>query len=118
MPIVAILTTVLSAGIVGAAPQTESQKIETLIRQVETLEEAKFVRNGVEYDAKTAGQFLRGKWKAQETNVKTALDFIGQIATKSSTTGQPCVIKLRDGREVNSGEYLTAQLKKLESPDK
>jgi hypothetical protein len=94
--------------------QTEPQKIEALIRHVESLTEAKFVRNGVAYDAKAAGQFLRGKWKAQEAEVKSAKDFIEKVATKSSTTGQPYLIRLAGSREVPSGEYLAAELKKTE----
>jgi len=117
MPIIALATTLLVGALHADAPQTEPQKIEALIRHVESLENAKFVRNGTEYDAKTAGQFLRGKWKAQEVNVKTAKDFIEKVASQSSTTGKPYLIKLKDGREVKSSEYLTAELKKLESSD-
>jgi hypothetical protein len=98
----------------GEQEQTEPQKIEALIRHVETLSDAEFVRNGVAYDGKTAGQFLRGKWKAQEADVKTAKDFIAKVATKSSTTGQPYLIRLPGGRELPSGEYLAAELKKFE----
>jgi hypothetical protein len=98
----------------GAQP-TETQKIESLISHVESLKDTKFVRNGVAYDAKTAGQFLRGKWKAQESEIKTARDFISKAASKSSTTGQPYLIRLSDGRETKSGEYLTAELEKLEN---
>ena len=118
MPI-AVLVTVLAVGAVYAeAPQTEPAKIEALIRHVESLADAKFVRNGTEYDCKTAGQFLRGKWKTQEASIKTAQDFIEKVASQSSTTGKPYLIKLKDGREVMSGEYLTAELKKLESTEK
>jgi hypothetical protein len=61
---------------------------------------------------------LRGKWKAQEANVKTAKDFIERVASVSSTTGKPYLIKLNGGREVKSSEYLTAESKKLDSPDR
>ena len=96
-------------------PPTETQKIESLISHVESLKDTKFVRNGVPYDAKTAGQFLRGKWKAQESEIKTARDFITKAASTSSTTGQPYLIRLTDGRETKIVEYLTAELEKLET---
>jgi hypothetical protein len=96
-------------------PQTPAQRIEALIRHVESLNDAKFVRNDVAYDAKTAGQFLRGKWQAQGKDIKTAQDFIDTIASQSSTTGKPYVIRFPDGREVKSGEYLSEQLRKLEA---
>ena len=43
---------------------------------MEDLKETKFVRNGQEYDAKTAGKFLRGKWETNYAKIKTAQDFI------------------------------------------
>lgn len=109
---------VLMASFQAEAPLAESQKIEALIRHVESLKDAKFVRNGVEYDAPAAGQFLRGKWKTQEAEIKTAKDFIDKVASVSSTSGKPYLIQLADGREVKSGEYLAGELKKLESAGK
>jgi hypothetical protein len=100
----------------GEAPATETQKIESLIKRLEGLKDAKFVRNGSEYDAKTAAKFLRGKWDANKADIKTAKDFIEKAASVSSTTGKPYLIRFKDGTEVPSGEYLQADLKKLEKP--
>jgi hypothetical protein len=94
-------------------PASEKQKIEALIKHVEELKDAKFVRNGVEYDAKTAGAFLRGKWEANAAAIKTAQDFVDKAATTSSTTGQPYLIRFKDGKETKSGEHLRAELMKL-----
>ncbi len=93
----------------------ERQKIEALIKHVEALKDAKFVRNGSEYDAATAVRFLRGKWDAQRAEIKTAKDFIEKAASVSSTTGRPYLVRFRDGREMKAGDYLKAELKKLES---
>jgi hypothetical protein len=114
----ALTAVLMMGGVAGDKPRTEAEKIEELIRHVEGLADAKFIRNGTEYDAKSAGQFLRGKWKAQEANVKTAQDFIEKVASLSSTTGKPYLIKLPGGREMKSSEYLVAELKKLESAEK
>jgi hypothetical protein len=95
-------------------PATEKQKIEALITHVEQLKDAKFVRNDTEYDAKTAARFLRGKWEANAAGIKTAKDFIEKAASTSSTTGKPYLIRFKDGKEVKSGDYLLAELKKLE----
>lgn len=43
-------------------------------------------------------------------------DFIEKIASKSSTSGKPYLIRFNDGREVQGGEYLRAKLAKLEAP--
>jgi hypothetical protein len=97
-------------------PKTEKQKIEALIKHVEELKDAKFVRNDTEYDAKTAARFLRGKWEANEDEIKTAKDFVEKAASVSSTTGKPYLIRFKEGKEVKSGEYLLDELKKLEKP--
>jgi hypothetical protein len=97
-------------------PTTEKQKIEALIKHVEELKDAKFVRNDTEYDAKTAARFLRGKWEANEAGIKTAKDFIEKAASVSSTTGKPYMIRRKDGQKMKSAEYLLAELKKLEKP--
>lgn len=97
-------------------PLTETEKIEALLKQVEGLKDAVFVRNGSEHDAKTAAKFLRGKWEKQGKDIKTAADFIEKIASKSSTSGQPYVIRFKDGHEVQCSDFLKAELKKLEAP--
>ena len=98
----------------GDAPAAEKEKIEVLIKHVEGLTDAKFVRNGQEYDAKTAARFMRGKWDANDDEIKTAKDFIEKAASESSTTGKPYLIRFKDGKEVKSREYLLAELKKLD----
>lgn len=94
--------------------RTEKQKIEALIKSVETLKDAKFVRNGSEYDAATAARFLRGKWDSNSKDIKTATDFIDKVGAASSTTGKDYLIRTKEGRETKSREFLRAELKKIE----
>ncbi len=114
-----IFLVILVAGIPSwvhaqSKPATEREKIEALIRHIENLKDAVFIRNGREYDARTAASFLRAKWRANDAEVKSARDFIEKVASASSTTGKPYLIRFKDGREVKSGEYLLAELRKLE----
>ena len=95
-------------------PLTEKEKIQVLIKALESLKEATFIRNDSDYDAKAAARFLRGKWQAQEKEIKTAMDFIDKVASVSSTSGKPYVIRFKGAREVTCGEYLKEELKKLE----
>lgn len=90
----------------------EKARIEALIQLVENLKDAKFVRNGSEYDSKNAAKFLRGKWEAKAKEIKTAEDFIEKAASVSGTTGKPYLIRFVGGREVKCGEYLKEQLNK------
>ena len=94
-------------------PNAEKQKIETLIKQVADLKDAKFVRNGSAYNADSA-VFLRRKWEANESEVKTARDFIDKVASFSGTSGKPYVIRFKDGGEMKSRDFLLSQLKKLD----
>ncbi len=100
------------------AAGTAKTRIEALIAHVRGLEGAKFVRNGSEYSAANAAEFLAKKWQAHEKDIHTPAEFIEQVATKSSTTGKPYVIRSKDGKETNCGPYLTEQLKKLEGAQK
>jgi hypothetical protein len=95
-------------------PQTEKEKIEALIKHVEGLKDVKFIRNGTEYSASNAAAFLRGKWDNNAKDIKTAQDFIDKCATKSSTTGQDYIMKMKDGKEKKCAEYLREELKKIE----
>lgn len=99
----------------GEKTLTEKEKIEALLKHVGELKEAKFVRNGTEYDAATAAKFLRGKWDANADEIKTAVDFIERAASESSTSGKPYLIRMKDGKEIKSGEYLRVELKKIEA---
>jgi len=96
-------------------PNLEKQKIEALIKQVANLKDAKFVRNGSAYNADSAATFLRRKWGANESEVKTARDFIDKVASFSGTSGKPYLIRFKDGGEIKSRDFLLAQLKKLDS---
>ena len=94
----------------------EKQKIEALIKYVGEMSDAQFMRNDSAYDAKTAAIFLRRKWQANDSEVKTAHDFIDKVATISGTSGKPYVIRFKDGREVKSRDILLAELNKIEKP--
>ena len=96
-----------------AAPPEEREKIESLIRQVGALKDAKFIRNGSTHDPSTAVRFLRGKWNAKLTEVKTARDFIDKVASVSGTSGKAYIIRFSDGREIPTRDFLLAALKKM-----
>jgi uncharacterized protein YjhX (UPF0386 family) len=116
-----MLLAVAFSGLVQAqAGPDEKQKIELLIKQVAQSGEIKFVRNGSVYSAGTAAMFLRLKWHANDAAVKTARDFINKVASFSGTSGQPYLIRMQDGTEMKSRDFLLAALQKIEisTPDK
>jgi hypothetical protein len=101
----------------AAEPKTEDAKIQGLIDHIGGMANAKFYRNGSEYDAKSAAKFLKAKWDKRKKEIHSAEEFIAKVATKSSTTGKPYLIKLEDGKQVECGPYLSGRLKK-EKADK
>jgi hypothetical protein len=102
-------------GGVGATglPPDQTQQIEALIAAIGRLSEAAFIRNGQSYDAATAAEFLRRKWRQRAAEVGSADDFIGEVASFSSTTGRPYLIRFSDGREVPCSVFLRTELSNL-----
>ena len=113
---VAVLILAIGAAAADGTPAAEARKIQALLEHVRGLDAA-FVRNDTVHDAKAAAEFLRRKWKANEADVRTANDFIDKVASKSSTSGKPYVIRFKDGREVQSAEHLRARLVEIASAE-
>ena len=110
-----LLCGVLVAGIhADAAAASEAQKIEYLIRSVEQMSNAKFIRNGDAYDAKAAADHLRLKLRTAGSHCKTAEDFIRRCASKSSLSGEPYQIRFADGRVMTSEAFLRQKLKQFD----
>ena len=99
-----------------AREQREDERITALISAVESLEGAKFIRNGVDYDAKAAAEHLRLKLGKAGAQVKTAEEFIQACATQSSITGVKYRIRQADGKEVDAGDFLKEKLKEIDAP--
>jgi hypothetical protein len=64
-------------------PLTEDQKIAMLIKTVERLKDATFIRNGTEHDCHAAAKHMRDKWDHRKEYL----------------------IRFKDGREVESGAF-------------
>jgi hypothetical protein len=98
--------------------QREDAKIAALIEAVETLQGAKFIRNGTDYDAKAAADHLRLKLGKAGSQVKTAEDFIEGCASRSSVSGEKYRIRYADGREVEAGLFFYEKLKEIDHSEK
>ncbi len=105
----AILLLVAAFGQAAVSPD-EQQKIEGLLKHVEGMTDARFVRNGKAYSSKTAAWFLKRKWEANRDKVQTSREFVARIATRSSTTGALYTIRLGDGTIVPCADYLNGLL--------
>jgi hypothetical protein len=118
LPTVVAVATALLLGALSRADERgapgEKEKIEALIKAVEGMKDAKFVRNGTAYDGPAAADHMRRKWKKVEKDVKTARDFIRLAGTKSYETGEVYRVRFKDGKEVDSATWLTERLEEIE----
>ena len=89
---------------------SQAQRIDYLIRSVESMGAAQFIRNGTTYDAKAAAEHLRLKRRMAGSSCATAEDFIRHCATQSSVSGKPYEIRLPDGTVVTSAAFLEGKL--------
>lgn len=84
-------------------------EIEFLLGYVEKSG-AIFIRNGSDHTAKEGADHLRDKLAQAGDRVKTAEDFINGIATKSYLSGQPYLVKMKDGSTRPAGPWLLEAL--------
>jgi len=103
------------AGVSWAAPDDmEQARIERLLRYVEVQKRATFLRNGKAYSCREAALFLRAKYAKMGEHVTTAAQFIEQIASRSSTTGEAYKMRLADGRTVTAAKALGDELVRMD----
>ena len=95
---------------------TEPQKIEYLIAFI-AKQDGAFVRNGSEYTPAQAAEHLRMKWKKGGSAIKTANDFIEKLATSSSMSGKPYLIRFKNGRTAQVGPLLRLELARIEKQE-
>ncbi|MFY9344609.1 MAG: DUF5329 family protein [Planctomycetota bacterium] len=76
---------------------------------------ATFVREGQDYEAAAAKQFLVAKLSAHRGPPVTVDEFIDKLASTSSQTGKPYEVRLPDGTTVTMREWLRGELAKIEA---
>lgn len=114
------MKTILAALILGlllcggnafaARAEAEQKKIDYLIAAIEALDGATFIRNGSEYSAAKAADHLRLKLRNAGERIQTAEQFIDELGTKSSMSGEKYRIRLKDGRLLDSAQVFREKL--------
>ena len=94
----------------------ESAKIEALLKNLENLKDASFIRNDTALQPKEAAALMRKKLQSMPKEIKTANDFIEKIMTASSSGAKkPYLLRFKDGKETKCADYLKAELRKLDT---
>ena len=113
-----LLTFALQPACAGALSAHEQARIDYLLTAVRSLEGAQFVRNNSSYSGSDAADHLAMKLRrassslfAPDVDQWTAEMFIDRLASESSVSGKPYLIRFSSGRERPSGEWLYEQLR-------
>lgn len=88
----------------------ETAEIEKLIQKVAKAD-IRFIRNGDEHSGKEAADHLRKKWDYADGQVKTVDSFIVNLASKSSMSGKPYKVKLKNGKVMNAEDWFRSLMK-------
>jgi hypothetical protein len=95
-------------------------RIGQLIRATGNSEDT-FVREGKDYTGAEAMQLLVAKLHSHRGPAVTLDEFVDQLASRSSKTGQQYEVRRRDGGTVTMQQWLRAKLREIEGkpgPDK
>lgn len=92
----------------------EKMKVFYLIQQVRQSH-YEFIRNGTEYDSSTAAQHLMRKYSSVMKRIEKAEQFVMHIASESSMTGEPYMIKTLEGKYYPAKKIFMNELSRLES---
>jgi len=106
LPPLAIVLLLLSFG--AGASQLEDE-IDHLLDFVRTSDLV-FVRNGKEHNPQDAYQHMKRKYDYFRKKIDSAESFIEYSASQSTLSGKRYTIRLPDGHEVYSQEYLLNEL--------
>lgn len=101
-----------------SAPQApperdEKARIEALLHAVGTTG-VTFLRNGSPHEGKEAEDHLRTKWRRAGSSL-TAEQFIENVASRSSMSGKPYLVRLADGKEIPSADWFRARLLEIDA---
>src|SRR5215475_8814227 len=100
---------VLLASFAMGAETLEQDAINHLLQFVETSR-CTFLRNGVEYDSKSAVNHIKEKYDYFKRQIHTAEDFIALAATKSELSGRPYFVRCEKAKEVPTATWLHEEL--------
>jgi hypothetical protein len=101
----------------AGTPLGEQEKIQRLIDAVAAAPGLVFIRNGEEHDPGSAAEHLRRKYRSAGNKDMTARQFIDELASKSSASGEEYRVKLPDGRVMSTKQWLSDQLRRIEGAD-
>lgn len=89
-----------------ALSSEEQTRTEALLTELGKQQNLTFIRNGSEYSAADAESHLRLKLSKTQKRLKTAEQFIDNVASKSSITGEEYQVRDGQGKVTSANNYL------------
>jgi hypothetical protein len=109
-----MVVTLMFSIILSVSDSSAGTSLAPAINHLLTYLEAsncRFIRNGEEYDSKSAVGHIRKKYDHFRNEIHTPEDFIELCATKSLMSGRPYLVKCKDSDEILCAEWLRKELK-------
>jgi predicted dithiol-disulfide oxidoreductase (DUF899 family) len=110
-----LLIAALSLFAISSAPVAHAESLDETIHYLVDYvakSDATFVRNGQTHTPQEAANHIKAKYEHFKKEIKTPEDFIRLSASKSLLTGQPYLVRTKDGKETRLDTWLTDALKK------
>jgi len=99
-------------------PQENLDKTISYLLEYVAKSDCTFIRNGTPYKGKQASDHIRRKYQYFKKEIKTPEDFIQLVATKSLQTGQPYMVKTKEGEELRCDEWIKRALEEYRKAKK
>jgi len=100
---------------------SEQKKINNLLEVIRTSD-VTFIRNGDEHSSQEAYRHLQrklkaaqGSWFSPPKEEWTAILFIEKVASGSSLSGRPYLVRTNDGKTIEAKSWLEKKLDELEN---
>jgi hypothetical protein len=117
----AVLVLALGPG-VAFSPATASTedlgKTVTYLLDLVANSDLTFIRNGITYTGREAVAHMKDKYDYFKRAIKTPEDFIRQAASKSILSGRPYLVKTKDGKEIETADWLGKALSEYRATQK
>ncbi|WP_414164450.1 YfeK family protein [Superficieibacter sp. BNK-5] len=86
----------------------EEARINAMLNALVQKQDLTFVRNGDAHNCEEAVSHLRVKLGNTRNRIDTAEQFIDKVASSSSITGKPYIVKIPGKKDENAQPYLHA----------
>jgi hypothetical protein len=119
--IIAVTAMVLASAMVFAEdtrPRENADEAIAYLLAFVAKSDCAFIRNGQSYAGKQASMHMQDKRRYFKDQISTPEDFIRLAATKSLQTGQPYMVRTKEGKEVRCDEWMKKVLKEYRKPKK